>query len=84
MPDVFLNIFENSKYNATFLKCNSNLIRENYHLFESLNSDEERFSLLETLWKTKLNIKLIPSRNWKQLNFQSDKDKTLFLLKWQC
>ena len=83
MLDISLPIVENNKISSTFLKCNSKLIKENYKQFELLNSDKEKFLLLEKLWKTKLKINLVPSENWKQLDFKSEKDKTFFLLKWQ-
>jgi len=83
MLDISLPIIENKKISSTFLKCNSKLIKENYAQFKLLNSNKEKFLLLEKLWKTKLKINLTPSENWKQLDFRSEKDKTLFLLKWQ-
>lgn len=83
MSNVFLKIFEDAKCNSTFLRCNSNIIKKHLHLFKSVSSNKEKFFLLEQLWKTELNIDLVPSGNWTQLNFRSDKDKTMFLLKWQ-
>jgi len=83
MNNVCLQIFENSKYNSAFLRCNSYIIKENAHLFKSLTSNKEKFSLLENLWKTKLGIELSPSESWEYLNFISEKAKTMFLLKWQ-
>mgnify|MGYP001114320927 CR=1 FL=1 len=83
MSDSCLQIFENFKYNPAFVRCNSYIIQENFHLFKLLTTDDEKFSLLEKLWKTKFNIEVIPSKDWKKLNFRSEKEKTLFLLKWQ-
>lgn len=83
MSDICLQIFENSKYNPAFVRCNSYIIQENFHLFKSLTTNFEKFSLLEKIWKTKFNIELTPSKDWKNLNFRSEKEKTLFLLKWQ-
>jgi tRNA U34 2-thiouridine synthase MnmA/TrmU len=83
MSSVSLELFENSKINPSFIKCNSAVIQQHYDLLKSLNSNKEKFLFLEELWQQKFNISLVPSGNWKKIVFRSEKDKTLFLLKWQ-
>lgn len=83
MSDICLKIFQDSKYNSAFLRCNSVIIKENFQLFKSLSSNKEKFCLLEKLWQNKLNIELSPSGSWKYLKFNSEKSKTIFLLKYQ-
>lgn len=83
MHNNCLTIFQNSKYNTAFLRCNSEIIKKNSSLFKFLSSDKEKFSLLEKLWKDKMNIELCPSGSWKHLKFSSEKSKTMFLLRYQ-
>ncbi len=83
MSNISLEIFKDSKYNSSFLKCNSYIIKKNIEQFKALTCNTDKFSLLENLWKNQLNIELTPTGSWQKLVFNSEKDKTFFLLKWQ-
>jgi len=72
-------------YNYAFLNCYRTVIKQNINLLNDIKTAEERYSLIESLFYKNLKIKLEPQRpsTWEKMVFQSDKDKTLFLLKWQ-
>jgi hypothetical protein len=85
MPDYCIDIFSDSLCNYAFLKYNRELINSNQLQFNSLETNEEKFKFLEILWESNLNIKLFPKfpNMWEQIKFDSEKEKILFLLKWQ-
>lgn len=78
-----IRIFENSICHPAFLITNSKIINDNFDHFKKLKSNKDRYLLLEKIWHETLNIKLSPSspRTWKYMEFQSEIDKTIFLIK---
>jgi len=85
MPNDRIDIFSDSLCDYAFLKYNRELINNNQSQFNSLESNEEKFKFLETLWESNLNVKLFPKfpNMWEQIKFNSEREKILFLLKWQ-
>ena len=85
MPNHCIDIFSDSLCDYAFLKYNRELITNNQLQFNSLKTNEEKFEFLETLWESTLNVRLFPKfpNMWEQINFNSEREKMLFLLKWQ-
>jgi hypothetical protein len=85
MSDRCINIFSDNSCNHIFLKYNRELINNNQTQLNSLETHEEKFKFLETLWQSSLDVTLFPKFPcmWEQINFNSEREKILFLLKWQ-
>ena len=85
MSDYSINIFSDNLCNHIFLKYNRELINNNQTQLNSLATNEEKFKFLEILWQRSLDVTLFPTLPymWEQINFNSEREKILFLLKWQ-
>jgi hypothetical protein len=90
MNDYFLPIQENGKINSIFFKANSALIRKHKDTLLSLNSDVDRASLLENLWKKEYrgnvvkfdSFDVLTTEKWKSIQFSNKMDHMMFMLKW--
>ena len=85
MSDCCINIFSDNLCDHIFLKYNRELINSNQTQLNSLATNEEKLKFLETLWQSSLDVTLFPKLPymWEQINFNSEREKILFLLKWQ-
>jgi len=78
----YINIFDKETLALpAFIKCNRYLINKNQKLF---NGQLDSRQLIENLWTKELNIILEPTypKDWNKMIFNSEKEKSLFLLIW--
>ena len=70
-----VSIFVDNKINSSFVKANSFLI-EKYK--KDINLETDKHTLLKQLWMTEYRAQLLDN----EITFNSDRDLTVFLLKW--
>jgi len=70
-----VSIFVDNKINSSFVKANSFLI-EKYK--KDINLESDKHTLLKQLWMTEYRAQLLDN----EITFNSDRDLTVFLLKW--
>jgi hypothetical protein len=70
-----VSIFVNEKISTSFVKANSFLI-EKYK--DDINLEIDKHTLLKQLWLTEYRARLLDD----VIAFNSDRDLTVFLLKW--
>lgn len=80
MNDYTINIFEDGKINAMFVRANSNLIK----LHNEIHSKEDKNLYLESLWEKDYNAFLIKEDkdHWTKIKFLDSRTLTMFQLKW--
>lgn len=84
MDNYCIKIFDNDTCEFSFLKYNRQLIKTHQLEFNLLKTNQEKYQLLEKLWLTTLGAELTPAYpNWNQINFKNEKEKIMFLLRWQ-
>ena len=76
-------IVVNDQINPMFVRANSFILSQNVDSFVS-NNNEYNERKIEELWQTVFNAQLIKTHLnvWTNIVFDSDSDKTMFLLKY--
>jgi hypothetical protein len=75
---------ENNKISPAFIKANRYILQI-YHKDLTILSECQKIQVLERLWKKEFDAELIKSKDgkfWNLIRFNSEIEKTLFLLKW--
>jgi hypothetical protein len=84
--DKILKIFnEHKKINSFFIKANNKIIEEESSFLNNQLLNEQRNEFLKQRWKEKFKANLFLDHDLTQnyILFDTNQDKTLFLLKFQ-
>ena len=81
--DYIINLSDASAINLEFIRANGALITKHKDLINQQVDNNEKLSLLESLWNSNYKVEIIKDNNsWVKLKFASERSMTLFKLQW--